>query len=142
MNKSHPPKWYWVVCILALIWNLLGASAYLQQTMTPDDLLSKMDKAVADLINNRPAWATAAFAVAVWGGVLGSLLLLLKNKLALLVLQLSLVGIIIQMIYNYFISKSLADYGPGEHMMSIMILGFGIYLVYFARKSKAARWVS
>lgn len=140
-NSTKPPMWFWVVAILALTWNLMGVSAYLQQTMASDDLLSKMEKAVSDLINQRPAWATAAFAIAVWGGAFGSLLLLLRKKLAHLIFIASLAGIIVQMCYNYFMAKSVADYGPGDHVMSVMILGFGIYLVFFAKKGIAAKWL-
>lgn len=141
-NSSKPPVWFWVVSVIALVWNLMGVSAYLQQTMASGDLLSQMDKAISDLINQRPAWATAAFAIAVWGGALGSLLLLLKKKAAHIVLLLSLAGIIVQMIYNYFMAKSISDYGPGDHVMSIMILGFGIYLVFFAKKGIQKGWLS
>ncbi|GAB4237227.1 MAG: hypothetical protein Tsb0034_12280 [Ekhidna sp.] len=140
-NSTKPPVWFWVVAVLALIWNLMGVGAYLQQAYASDDLLSQMEKAVADLIAQRPAWATAAFATAVWGGALGSLLLLLRKKLAHIVLVVSLVGIVIQMYYNYFMARSLADYGPGDHVMSVMILGFGIYLIFFAKKGIAADWL-
>jgi len=33
-------------------------------------------------------------------------------------------------------------YGPGAHIMSIMILGFGIGLVYYAKKAANAGWIS
>lgn len=140
-NSTKPPVWFWVVSILALIWNLMGVGSYLTQTMASDDILSQMEKAVSDLINQRPAWATAAFAIAVWGGALASLLLLARKKLAHIVFILSLAGIILQMIYNFFIAKSLADYGPGEYAMSVMILGFGIYLVFFAKKGIQKGWL-
>lgn len=141
MSNTKPPVWFWVVSALALIWNLAGVMAYLGQVMAPDDVLSQMEKAIRDAISQRPAWATAAFATAVWGGAIGSLLLLIRKKLAHPVFMLSLVGVIVQMYYNYFIAKSVSDYGPGEHVMSVMILGFGIGLIYFAKKGQTAGWL-
>lgn len=143
MTKSlKPPVWFWVVSAIALIWNLAGVMAYLDQTFASDDLLSQMEKAVRNAIQNRPAWATAAFATAVWGGAVGSLLLLLRQRIAHIVLIISLIGIIIQMGYNYFIANNLSDYGPSEHLMSVMILGFGIGLVFFAKKAQSAKWLT
>jgi hypothetical protein len=59
------------------------------------------------LYESVPAWATGAFAVAVWGGALGCLLLLLKKKLATPVLILSFIGIVVQMIHSFFIANSI-----------------------------------
>lgn len=141
MSNTKPPVWFWVVGALALIWNLAGVMAYLGQVMAPDDVLSQMEKTIRDAISQRPAWATAAFAIAVWGGAIGSLLLLIRKKLAHPVFMLSFVGVIVQMYYNYFIAKSLSDYGPGEHIMSVMILGIGIGLIYFAKKGQVSGWL-
>lgn len=142
MSTKKPPMWFWIVSVLALIWNGLGVMNYLGQVMAPDDLFSQMEKAMRDLIENRPTWATAAFATAVWAGALGSLLLLLRRKIAHPILILSFVGIVVQMYYNYFIANSLSDYGPGEHSMAVMILGVGFGLIYLAKKGKSLGWLN
>lgn len=141
-QSGKPPVWFWVVAVLALLWNLMGVKAYLDQAFMSDDVLAQMEAAMQDLFNQTPAWATAAFAVAVWGGALGSLLLILRKSLAHTVLIVSLVGIVVQMIYVFFMSNSMDVYGPGGLAMPIMILAFGIGLVFFAKKSKAQGWIS
>lgn len=140
-GTTKPPIWFWIVSILALLWNLAGVGAYLNEAFASDDLLSQMEKVTRDLLQNRPAWATAAFAIAVWGGAIASLFLILRKGLAHILFIISLAGVIVQMIYNYFIAKSIDVYGPGDHSMSIMILGFGIGLVFFAKKGKAKGWL-
>lgn len=141
-NESvKPPVWFWVVSAIALLWNLAGVGAYLSQAYAPDDVIAQMEQAVQDLINQTPAWATAAFAIAVWGGALGSLLLLLRRKLAHTVLIISLAGILVQMFYNFFMSNSMEVYGPGGAIMPVMVLLIGIGLVFFAKKGKTAGWL-
>ena len=141
-NESvKPPVWFWVVSAIALLWNLAGVGAYLSQAYAPDDVVAQMEQAVQDLINQTPAWATAAFAIAVWGGALGSLLLLLRRKLAHTVLIISLAGILVQMFYNFFMSNSMEVYGPGGAIMPVMVLLIGIGLVFFAKKGKTAGWL-
>ncbi|MEO9873092.1 hypothetical protein [Ekhidna sp.] len=141
-NESiKPPTWFWVVAIIALVWNLLGVGAYLGQAYVSDDIFSQMEEAVQDLINQTPAWATAAFAIAVWCGALGSLLLVLRRKLAYMVLILSLMGILVQMFYNFFMSNSMEVYGPGGAIMPIFTIIVGIGLVLLAKKGKSVGWL-
>ncbi|MEP1032735.1 hypothetical protein [Ekhidna sp.] len=141
-GSVKPPTWFWVVSVIALIWNLMGVGAYLSQAYTPDDVIAQMEQAMQDLINQTPAWATAAFAIAVWGGALGSLLLLLRKGLAYIVLIISFLGIVVQMFYNFFMSNSMEVYGPGGAVMPIMVLLIGIGLIFLAKKGKSAGWLS
>ena len=99
------------------------------------------DEAIALLPENEqalyvdiPAWYTAAFAIAVFAGAIGSVLLLLKKKLASPILILSLLGIFVQMYYNFFISKSMEVYGPGSMVMPIFVILVGVFLVWYAKK--------
>ncbi|WP_421762897.1 hypothetical protein [Ekhidna sp.] len=142
MTNQKPPTWFWVVSILAFVWNLLGVGAYLSQAYASDDVIAQMEQAMQDLINQTPAWVTAAFAVAVWGGALGCLLLLLRKKLAQTVLIISVAGIVVQMFYNVVMSNSMEVYGPGGIVMPIMTLAIGIALVFLAKKGTAAGWLS
>ena len=72
-NKAH---WsFWVISVLMLIWNLMGCINFFVQ-MNPDMVASYQETEQA-IIKDRPIWATAAFAIAVFGGALGCLLLML-----------------------------------------------------------------
>lgn len=141
-EAGKPPIWFWIVSALALIWNAMGVKAYLDQAYntqahqamynTPEQL---------DIIANTPAWATAAFAIAVFGGALGCIGLLLRKKWARPIFLLSLIGIVVQMIYNLFMSGAMDIYGPGAVIMPIMILIIGIFLLWFSKKGIAKGWL-
>ena len=136
------PKWFTVVAAIALVWNLLGVMAYIMQvTMSPETLAALPDEQ-RQLYETTPAWATAAFAIAVNGGALGCLFLLLKRNLAGLLLQLSLAGVLVQMFHSFFMSKSFEVFGPGSMVMPIMVMVIAIYLVVLASKAKTNRWTS
>jgi len=141
-ENNKPPIWFWIAAIVALIWNAMGVNAYLAQAYMSADTLAAMSELEQGMYADYPAWATAAFALAVWCGALGSILLLLRKGLAYLVLVLSLLGIIVQMIYNVFMSKALEAYGPGGLVMPIMVLIIGIALVWLAKIGKARGWLS
>ena len=70
--KTKAPNFFWIISSIALLWNLIGCAAYLGMQMIPPELLETMPEAERTLMENTPVWATAAFAVAVWFGLLGS----------------------------------------------------------------------
>ncbi len=76
--SNVPPRWFWMVSGVGLVWNLLGVAAFLGQ-MTMD--LSSLPAAEWAFYESTPVWATVAFAVAVSGGVLGCGALLLRRRL-------------------------------------------------------------
>ena len=101
-----------------------------------------MTQAERLLFETKPAWVTAAFAIAVWGGALGCIALLMLKKWARSVFLISLMGIVVQMIYALFISNSFEVYGPGAVAMPIMVILIGIFLVFFAGKAQKKNWIS
>lgn len=140
-GSIKPPTWFMVVAVIALVWNLLGVFAYLGEAFITPEMLEALPDEQRDMIENRPAWATAAYALAVWGGFLGCLLLVLKRKLAQMILIVSLLGVLVQMTYNLFMAESTVTYGPGEMIMTIMIPLISIGLVLMAKKGIANEWL-
>ena len=136
------PKWFMIVAVVLLVWNLLGVMAHIMQVMISPETLAALPQEQRQLYENTPAWATAAFAVAVNFGALGCVLLLLRKNLAGLFLQLSLAGVLVQMFHSFFMSKSFEVFGPGGLVMPVMVIVIAIYLVVLAAKAKMRRWTS
>ena len=75
VGKMH---WsFWVVSVLLLIWNVLGCINFFLQ-INPD-MVSSYRETEQAIIQGRPLWATIGFAIAVFGGALGCVFLLLKK---------------------------------------------------------------
>lgn len=143
MTSTNKPKAaFWIITVIALIWNLMGAFAYIQQKYKTDTFESQYTQEQLEMVYNMPAWATAAFAIAVFGGVLASIALLLRKKIANHLYLISLIGIIVQMIYNIFISGALDVYGPGAIAMPIMVIVIGVFLYLFSKKAITKGWLS
>lgn len=141
-NSNKPNPLFWIIGVIALVWNALGVSAYLMQAYKTDSFKEMYTAEQLEIINSMPSWATAAFAIAVFGGALGSLLLLVRKKLASILFSLSFAGIIVQFIYNFFIANSLEVYGPGGLIMPILTIVFGFFLIVYSKKSTAKGWLS
>jgi hypothetical protein len=142
MTNTAAPKWFGIVSAIALVWNLLGLMAYVQQVTMSPETLAALPEAQRILMENVPSWSTAAFALSVNAGVLGCLALLLKKAWAMPLFLVSLVSVLVQMFYAFFMSNSYEVFGPGGMIMPIMVMAIAIYLVVLSRQAKASGWIS
>jgi len=134
------PSWFKVVAIIALIWNLLGVLAFVGQMMITPEMLAELPVAEQELYTSTPQWATAAFALAVFFGTLGSLLLLMKKAMSTPILIFSLVGVAVQLLHAFFLSKSLEVLGPTSLIMPVLVILIAVYLVWLSNKAKLNGW--
>ena len=137
-----PSNLFWVISVMALVWNLMGVFNYLTQAFMTNEVLASLPKDQQLLYEEVPALVTAAFAVAVFFGTLGALLLLLKKKVSSTFFILSFVGIIVQMTYGLLISENTDSYGPLGLVMPLMIIAIGGYLIWYSKKAAENRWIS
>jgi uncharacterized membrane protein len=135
-NKT--PWWFWVVSAVALLWNLMGVGAYISDaTMSQEDMVANYGQVLADAAAAQPVWVTGAYAVAVFAGALGCLLLLLRKKLAAPVFIVSLLAVILQQGYMWLASGVMSEIDMGMKVMYISIPVVAILLVWFARRMGA-----
>ena len=137
-----PSTSFWVISIIALLWNLMGVNAYLQQAFQTDTFKAMYNEEQLKMIAEAPAWTTAAFAIAVFGGFFGSVLLLLRKQSAKTIFIISLLGILVQMYYNFFIIDSIAVYGPGAMAMPIMVILFAVFLIWYTNFCTKKNWIA
>ncbi|MEL4454732.1 hypothetical protein [Lutimonas vermicola] len=136
-SKNKPTTSFWIIGIVALIWNLMGVYEYLTIAYMTAEELFALPPEEQVLYENIPAWVTAAFALAVFGGSLGCILLLLRKKLAIPVFIISFVSILAQMTYNLLMSNAIEVYGPMGLIMTVMVIVVGAFLVWYSRKTQA-----
>ncbi len=139
MQSTRKPNLvFWLIAIFALAWNLLGVGAYLfEATASPETLLASYSEYEANAVISRPAWATGIFALAVFGGALGSLGLVLKKKWAMWPLCVSLGAVILQQIYIWTQTDAAAHISGAGWLMPVMIPLIAVYLVFFTRRAIA-----
>lgn len=139
---EKPKRFFWIVGIIALLWNLMGINQYIQQAYMTNSFKAMFTEEQLELIKNAPAWSTAAFALAVFGGFIASILLLLRKKSAKTVFIISLIAVLVQMYYNFFVIDSIAIYGPGATAMPILIVTFGLFFIWFSKYSIKKNWIA
>ena len=140
--QRKPTNLFWLISTLALIWNLIGIFNYLTQAFMTDEILASLPQDQQLMYQEVPAWVTAAFALAVFSGTLGALLMLLKKKIATTFFILSFIGIISQMTYGLLLDENTDSYGPMGLLMPFMIISIGGYLIWYSKKAAEYTWLS
>jgi len=141
-TKIKIPVWFWVIAVFFLLWNIMGVVSFFGHTFISDESLAKLPIKERELYGEFSIWTTIVFAIAVFGGLLGSIGLVLKKKWSKMAFLISLVAIIPQMIHNVFFTKSMEVYGPGQAMtMPIMVVAFGVLLVWYSNMAINKKWL-
>jgi hypothetical protein len=126
---------FWAIGAVALIWNAAGVMNFFMQ-MNPD-VLAAYPESERAIVEGRPAWATAAFAIAVFGGALGCLLLLLRKSVAKYLFVVSLIGVIVTMIHALGVSGSTEIW-----VGSLMSLALAAFLIWYSMQAETKGWIS
>jgi hypothetical protein len=140
MNK--PPTWYWVVAVLATLWALMGCASYLHEvTMSPADLAA-LPANQQEVWKAMPSWLFADFAIGVWVGLAGAVMLLLRRRIARTFYIVSLVAVIVQFGWMFTMTPILQLMGFMEAAaFPIFIFVMGIVLVWFSGYAIRRGWL-
>jgi len=127
------PKHVWIVGIIALLWNLMGAFDYVMTQTRNEAYMSQFDQAQLDYFYGFPAWYEFFWALAVWGGVIGCIFLLLRKRLATPVFLASFVAMVVSAVYNFGLSEGMAVMGTSGFAFTVAIFFVALGLVLYAR---------
>lgn len=144
LTRQKPALWFWVVSVFALLWNAIGVNQYMHQAYKTDYFYKsyKKNPEIVTIIENSPPWVTAAFATAVIFGVLGCLMLLLRKKWAYVFFFVSLLGLIIQVSYNMFMTDAIKILGNGAVIMPAFLLITGFALLLLSKTAIKKQWIN
>ncbi|MDW5288428.1 hypothetical protein [Formosa sp. PL04] len=134
-ESTKLPIWYWIVTGFYLLWNGLGVQQYFIQANNTEAFRSKLTEAQLQDILEMPTWVMRAYAVAVMLGFLASILLMARRKFAYPIALTSLIAVIAQMSYLFFVVK------PQTILMPILVLIFSVLLLLFSKYSKTKNWL-
>lgn len=137
---THTPWYHWLVSLFAIAWNGFGAFDYSMTQMKGDVWLRQMQMTDAQIayFHTMPGWAMAVWAIGVWGGVIGGILLLLRSRHAVPVFIVSLVAFLISLVYSYLLSDGAEIMGgPQTYVMNAVIFAGCIFFVWYSRHARA-----
>jgi hypothetical protein len=126
---------------ISLLWNAFGAWDYLQTQLVNRDYFASMtqpmgidpDTAIA-YYEAFPAWMDAAWALGVWGAVLGSVLLLLRKRFALIAFMISFFGLVVGTLHGIANPLPGQTDSAGPMIFTAVLWVIAIALILYSRR--------
>lgn len=140
---NKPPRWYWVVAVLALLWMLFGVLAWCMDLMSDPASMTQLSDAQRQLYSSRPQWLFAVYAVAIFSGLLGAIGLLLRKRWATPLFALSLVAVVVQFAYTFFAMHAIEVLGAAQALpFPLVIFAIALALWWFSGFARKRGWLA
>lgn len=136
-DDSKPPlrrPWHlWVVGLVGLAWNGVGATDFAMTQTRNDSWMGQLEPGQVQALYDLPAWLVPFWAIAVWGGVVGAVLILMGRAVAAPVLLASLTAMIITAGHDFASGQGLYSSGGTAPAFVLLIFGVALGLWGYAR---------
>jgi hypothetical protein len=138
VQSAKAPWHLWVVGVGSLLWNSVGATDFVMTQTRNRAYMRGFTPEQLHYYYGLPAWVVAAWGIAVWGGVLGSLLLLLRKRRAVGLFLASIICMVLTDLNSFVLTDGLKVMGGGTATLafSAVIFVIGLLLVIYARSTR------
>jgi hypothetical protein len=142
MDDQYSPRpiagWFIVGAVASLLFMGLGCVMYLMHVLADPNALP-LDERAAYLAE--PVWVTSAYAVAVWVGLAGTILLVMKNKLAEAALGVSLVAVLVWLAGLLVVTPLRNAMSANDLIVALIVTALTWTIFWFARHSRQRGWL-
>ena len=140
MNKR--PLWFMAVAVVALLWNLVGLFAVVADLRLSASDIAALPQTQQAMYAARPAWSVVGSVIAVGGGSLGCLGLLVRKRWALWALYASIVGIVLQDVGIFLVAGAASGPSMVPLVLQSMVLLIALALLALAREAVKRAWLA
>lgn len=126
---SKPGRWFSIVAIIALLWNIGGAMQFIN-SLSPPETGGMMTPEQLEVISSLPVWVSLVFAIGVISSLIGSVLLYLRHRSARATLLVSLVAFLL-LTFAYIIYGVFEAIGTQQVvvMATVDLIALGLVLL-------------
>ena len=140
VSTTKLPVWFWVVGVIALLWNLMGLMAFVSQRMMTKESLASLPESQQKLYEATPTWVNVVFGIAVISGTLGCVGLLMRKHWAFPVFVVSFIAVLAQMSYVFIMSDTVSVKGESQMVLPVLVTVIAAVLVWYSRFVKIRNW--
>jgi uncharacterized membrane protein YhdT len=142
MDERYEPQpvaaWFKYAATASILFMAIGCWGYIASVRTDVNALPLDER---NLMLARPMWMIAAYAIAVWVGLLGSILLFMRRKLAEPLLLVSLVAAVVTFL-PYAVVRAVRDLiTTNDIAFALVIVAITWTIFWFARHSRQRGWL-
>lgn len=142
MNDAYTPRplagWYMPAAIASMLFMGLGCVTYMMHVLADPNALPLDQRAAMEA---EPIWVTAAYAVAVWVGLAGGLLLVMKKRAAEWALLISLIAVLVWVAGLLLVAPLRNSMSANDLLVAIVVAAVTWTIYWFARHSRQRGWL-
>ena len=142
MDDEYKPRalagWYMPAAIAALLFMAFGCVMYLMHVLA-DPATMPLDQRAA--FEAEPMWVTAAYAIAVWIGLAGTVLLVMRKKLAEPLLMVSLAAVLAWLAGLLLVTDLRENMSANDLLVALVVTALTWTIFWFARHSRQRGWL-
>lgn len=142
-TTNKPSTLFWVVAVILLLWNFMGAAAFITDNFFTELLSESYSEIQIAYVRDTPLWAKIMYGIATLGGLLAAILLIARKTAAVKVYLVSLLAVIIHTIYQVGISDATEIFETFEGLVfPLIIVVLAIFEYWFSKYSNSKGWLS
>ena len=142
MDDRYAPqplaRWYMIAAIASVLFMLVGCVGFVLDRMTDPSSLPLDQRTV---VLARPLWSVLAYGLAVWVGLAGAVLLVMKRTLAEPLLLVSLGAAAVTFLPYAVVPGVRDNVSTNDIAFAVAILAITWTIFWFARHSRQRGWL-
>lgn len=137
-QRSNAPVHLWIAGGVSALWNAFGATGYVMTQTRNPAWMAQLTTEQRAFLENAPVWLDASWALGVWGGLAGSLLLLGRSRYAVGAFIVSLAGLAVNTLSQVAGDKPSPHLDSGADLgLHLAIWAVAIALLAYAMRMRA-----
>ena len=141
-DERYAPRpiagWYMVAAIASLLFMVVACVGYLLTVTVDPEVLPIDQRAMREA---QPTWMMAAYAVAVWVGLAGAVMLVLRRKLAQPLLLVSLIAAVVTFLPYAVVPAIRDNVSTNDIAVALAVLAITWTIFWFSRHSRQRGWL-
>lgn len=144
MNATTKPNTaFWIIAVLALLWNLIGVYFWLYEYfLMTEEIRATLPPEQVEIMASAPSWSMYVYGLAVFSGLLASVLLLMRKNMAVGVFLLSLIAALILQLYWMFGMDIIDKMGPQSLIMPLIVIALAIFEYFYSKGAARNGWLT
>jgi hypothetical protein len=142
MDDEFTPRpvaaWYLPAAVASMLFMAFGCIMYLMHVLADPAVMPLEQRAAYEA---EPLWVTTAYAIAVWIGLAGAVMLVLRKKLAEPLLMVSLAAVLIWLAGLLLVTGLRENMSANDLIVAIVVTALTWTIFWFARHSRQRGWL-
>jgi hypothetical protein len=135
------PLWFRIVGLLLVLWEAVGCYACVMQFTQGAAAMGPIDDWSLKYYAALPVWYNWVYAIATFGGLLGALALIARDKRALPLFGISFIAVIVMFGYAFAATDLIAHKGLGRVLpFPLVIATLGAFAIWCSRYAARRGW--